>query len=373
MNKEKILVPGQEKKEPLPYVGVQGWGVTTSAWLFQPEKCLAIVSQLNKEKDSKDQDLVGVELYATHLPPAIRKVLPKSAITALEKYTPPDLTPDKALDLTKKFPNVPITEVHAEFNFSFWEEIYRTTIGEQFFPEVSDGKISDRAKLAFKNRVFQTAWMFFFGQATQGEAVDIASYLNQESQGKYPNSPGTGLNLHTNIVEGFAQQGRLERIKGRVARVLAEPERPYRSPVMRRLSRELGIKGEGLISDPATIREHIVFRYGLDGMTLGVDHQLAQGTDPTPSFKKVLDVIRNIHIAGGRGSQLHTAIDFDDPNTQKFLNSLFTTRHQHPVRLLLDLNPLEMGRLNQEEQFESIKTTIGRLEDLQKKSLDKSK
>jgi len=127
MNAEKILVPGQERKESLPYVGVQGWGITTSAWLFQPEKCLAIVSQLNKEKDSKDQDLVGVELYATHLPPTIRKVLPKSAITTLEKYIPPDLTPEKALALTKKFPNVPITEVHAEFNFSFWEEIYRTT------------------------------------------------------------------------------------------------------------------------------------------------------------------------------------------------------------------------------------------------------
>ena len=257
--------------------------------------------------------------------------------------------------------------------FLFGKKFTEQQIGEQFFPEISDGKISDRAKLAFKNRIFQTAWMFFFGQATQGEAVDIASYLHQESQGKYPNSPGTGLNLHANIVEGFAQQSRLEKIKGRVARVLAEPERPYRSPVMRRLSRKLGIKSENLISDPATIREHIIFRYGLDGMTLGVDHQLAQGTDPTPSFKKVLDVIRNIHIAGGKGSQLHTAIDFDDPNTQSFLNNLFTSQHQHPIRLFLDLNPLEMGKLNQEEQLKSIKTTISRLEDLQKRSLDKLK
>lgn len=228
MGAERIFVPGQEKKEGRSYTGVQDWGVTTSAWLFQPEKCLAIVSQLNEERDSKNQGLFGVELYATHLPPAIRKTLPQSAIRTLEKYTPPDLTPEKALALIRKFPNVPITEVHAEFNFSFWEEVYRITIGEKFLPEVSAGKVTDRVGLALKNRAYQAAWVFFFGQATQGEAVDIASYLHQESQGKYPNNPGTGLNLHTNIVEGFAQQGKLENVKSQVAQVLAEPERPYR-------------------------------------------------------------------------------------------------------------------------------------------------
>ncbi|MDD3531878.1 MAG: hypothetical protein PHR64_03225 [Candidatus Shapirobacteria bacterium] len=373
MNAEKGFSQNQERKESFTYTGVQGWGVTTSAWLFQPEKGLAIISQLNEERESRDQDLIGVELYATHLPPAIRKTLPQSAIRTLEKHIPPDLTPEKALALIKKFPNVPITEVHAEFNFSFWEEVYRTIIGEKFFPEVSDGGITDRVKLALKNRRDQVAWMLFFGRATQMEAVDIASYLNQESQGQYPNSSGTGLNLHTNIVEGFAQQGRLNSVKSQVARVLAEPERPYRSPIMRRLSHELNIKGEQLISDPATIREHIVFRYGLDGLTLGVDHQLAQGTDPTPSFRQVLDVVRNIHIAGGKGSRLHTAIDFDDPNTRAFLSSLFTSRHQHPIKLFLDLNPLEMGKLSPEEQFELIAATIDRLEDKQKASLDRLK
>lgn len=373
MNAEKAFFSETETKETLLYAGVQAWGVTTSAWLFKPEGCLDLVSKLNEERDSTAKNLIEVELYATHLPPAIRKALPKSAIRALEKHAPPDLTPDRVSNLLKKFPNVPITKVHGEFNFSFWEEVYRTIIGEKFLPEVMEGGIIDKAKLGLKNRVYQAAWMVFFGQAVQGEAVNIAAYLNQELQGKHPNTGGTDLNLHANIVEGFAQQGRLKDVKKQVARVFAEPERPYKSPIMRRLSRKLGIQSEDLVADPATIKKHIIMRHGLDGMTLGVDHQLAQGVDPTPSFRQVLDVIYNIHIAGGKGSQLHTAINFDDPNTKTFLSNLFTSRHQQPITLFLDLNPLEMGKLDQEEQFKSIENTINKLEDLQKESLDQSR
>ncbi len=366
---KKIITPGSERqagsenKETEEFFGVQTWGATTAAWLFNPVEGLEVISEINKNRDQK----LVVELYATHFPLFLRGRLPQSAIKALEKFTPPDLTTDDIDHFSEKFKNVPIEAVHGEFNYSFWEEIFRIIFGEEFFPKVAEGNLKDRAVLTAMNRAYQGAWMLFFGQARRKGAAELAAYLNEQST----TPSGIVLNLHTNIIQGFAQDGELGNVRESVSEILAEPERPYLSPVMISLSRELGIPLKELVSNPSIIKEHIIDRYPeVGGMTFGADHLLPQGIDPSVSFKEVLDVVHSIHMAGGEGSEAHTAVDFEDPNTERFLKTLFTSPHSQPMTLYLDLNPELMKDLSFKEQVQFIEETIDELEDLQKEYLD---
>lgn len=326
------------EKEP-SFTGIQELAVSSAFCLFNPQEGFEVINELNNERVGQGKKPVRMEIYATHYPEIVHQHLPDKLITFLEKHFPPHLSSEKTHRLFEDHAGVELHGFHDAFNFSFKEEVIRTTIGEQFLPEVPDANITDRLLLGVKNRRDQTAWVFFFGQARQRHTIEIAEEFAKDY-------PDLSLIFHANVAHGLDQTDELEKIKKNIPHVLAESERPYRfSPAMQAISQETGIPAWRLVSEPSLVMEHTAKRFGLD-MALDADHALARGKDPITTLNETNERVREIHLSGSGGTTLHQMVDLEDPAVHQFLNQTLSSTHPNPWTLTLDINPLIMDELD---------------------------
>jgi hypothetical protein len=182
------------------------------------------------------------------------------------------------------------------------------------------------------------------------------------------------VNAHPNVIVGFARKGRLEEIKKTVPEVFAENERPYWSIVF-----SWKPKRPREIYHPKTIAEKVVKRYGLSGLTLGVDHLTQAPSFPIPEEEKreleplkalgeVKDVLAQAHLASftPKGHLVHDFITPEDPVIRKFLEGIAQTQFPRAVTVILDYDPRLMSKLAPKEQRELIRSNLKYIRETQK-------
>jgi len=333
MTEGEIRETTPESREKL-FHGIKKLELTTSGWLFDPERAFALADKLNSETPLK-KDWVSIEIYPT-VNPKLLELAKKLGIPVVGKNTPPKITPEFVRELQKTYPRTEVSRVHLEFSFDWFETYFhRPTIGENLTPPTE----------AIKQRIFQLAWIFLFGPATSRRGIRLAEEL------------GVGINAHPNVLEGFAKRGEIEDIKNKVAFVLAETERPYNSPHLQRLKKQ-GISSRQFASDPEIVKKEIVEKYGLDGLLLGVDHLIQLGMDPVEKLEKTADAVRAIHLAGGQGAGAHELISQGDPKVVEFLEAAARQTFKGEVSAALDLNPVLMKTMPFETQLTVLRDTF---------------
>lgn len=124
------------------------------------------------------------------------------------------------------------------------------------------------------------AFLLFFGRAINLKGVELAHQLEKQN---------VGINAHPTILEGFAVERKLPEVKSEVAFVLAENDVSHPSILLPRQA----------VSEPAAIIEMVIKKYSLDGLLLGVDHELYDGSDISTVFQTpdIAGQIRAMHLA----------------------------------------------------------------------------
>ncbi len=311
-------------REKETYLGIQGVDLTTAMHLFRPQDTFALADRLNGGKP-RDQ-WTQIEIY-----PTIGRVLfepVRNAAKAIGLQLPmtPSVTEKDVRKWQKEYPNTKVARVHLPFSYNLAELWHRPFFGEK----------------GLKDKIYQIAWIMYFGAATNLRGLELAKTLEDQQ---------VGVNAHTNVLEGFAKDGKLNEIKQTIPFVLAENERRYKSPI-------LGDKKA--MYDPAVIVDRIVKRYGLNGLVLGVDHGFGQGLDMTDTLVKdsVRKQIRAMHLAKTNPGAQHVIIAIGDKQFEEFLRKAAVTPFTTPVRAALDYGPETMKGKSGEAQLKLVRDTI---------------
>lgn len=269
-------------QETPKYYGLQGVDISTSKFLLKPGKAWEVTESCNRGRDISEW--IGLEVYPT------RKMTPEYAQKLLETY-----------------PHTVVRRVHLEFNYSLVENLHRIALGE-----IKNGPM---------HMLFQAAWLLIFKTANKLHGVNLAESL------------GVGINVHTNVIAGFAKDHRLEQLS-QLPFVLAENERKFNS---------LLLEDQRLAYDPVLIAERLVEEEKLaGGILLGLDH-------PEGRIDDFIRILRNplirrytetIHLAqvgtlvmGQRG---HGEINPKSAEMRQLLWELKQTPFSHPVRATLN-------------------------------------
>lgn len=309
-----------------PHKGIRALDITTAGSYQHPEEAWAIADRINTSRNLSGEDRMKVEVYSTLTRPVLTQLrrLAQIAHVPVAKDLPvsPRITAEKIWEWKKEYPTVDVVRVHPAFSYNVYELWHRMFVGEK--------------ENGIRYQMFQAAWIMDFGAATNMKGVELAEKLR--SQGSE-----TTMNMHTNVIEGFARDGRLGDVRKRVGGILAENERDYKDPY---------IKDRSLIFDPQVIVEGIVEkRPEVDGLLLGTDHGYQHGIDMAailadPGIRKYAQAI---HLANTHSIE-HDVIQIGDPTVAKFLWTAGDTWFLHPVRAALDYNPMQFGRLSFDEK-----------------------
>lgn len=309
-------------KENETYRGIKRFAISTAAWLADPEKAFTIAHKFNVGKP-KSQWLT-IELYPTHYP--------------MNLPGPAKITLEKIRQWQKEYPLTKVETVHLPFSFNLPEHIHRMILGEK--------KISEK--------VYQCIWLVIFGTAMNQYGLKLAQQME------------AAVNAHPNVIVGFARNGKLEEIKKSVPEVFAENERPYWSIIFSwkpKRARE--------IYHPQTVTEKVIKKYGLSGLTLGVDHLVQASSFPIPEEEKkelepqkalleVKDVLAQVHLASftPKGNITHGFLTSEDPLIENFLQGIAHMQFPREITAVLDYNPLLLKRLKFKEQIDLISDNI---------------
>lgn len=312
-------------REREAHFGIQGVDLTTAMHLFNPEQAFALADQLNKNRP--DHLRASIEVYPTIGRAVLEPARKGAASLGLQLPMTPTVSVDQIRQWQKQYPLARVSRIHLPFSYNAAELWHRPFFGEK----------------GLKDRAYQIAWILYFGAATNEKGIKIAEELSKDGQ-------EVGINAHTNVIEGFARDGRLEEIKQRIPFVLAENERRYNSPIL---------KGEA-IWNPVVIVDRIIKRYGLDGLVLGVDHGFGQGLDMTGALntKGIREQTRAMHLAKTNPGVQHDLIAVGDRQFEGFLRRSAITSFSNPVRAALDYGPETMKGKSGQEQVGLIRETI---------------
>lgn len=316
-----------------PHKGIKALDITTAGSYQHPEEAWAIADKVNTSRNLSGEDRMQVEVYSTITRPVLTQLrrLAQLAHIPVAKDLPvsPYVTAEKIWEWKKQYPTVEVVRVHPAFSYNVYELWHRMIIGER--------------ENGLNYQMFQAAWIMDFGAATNMKGVELAE--NLRSQGS-----DTTMNMHTNVIEGFARDGRLSDVRKRVGSILAENERDYKDPYM---------KDRAIIYDPLEIVKGIVEkRQEVDGLLLGTDHGYQHGIDMAailsdPGIRKHTQAI---HLANTHTVE-HDSIQIGDPKFAHFLSTAGNTWFLHPVRAALDYNPMQFGRLSFDEKVELVGKT----------------
>ncbi len=299
--------------------------LTSSGWLFNPERLFWIAGQINKERPLDAQ--VRVELYPTHY-------------FMGWPLGPGRIDKDRILSWQKEHGSVPIERIHLPFHWSWSQAI------ENFFYNSLIPSSSRYEPGTGKNRVIAMGigWMM----------TTVQNKFATRLAGEF----GAGLNSHVHIIEEASKKDKLTEIKGNARYIWVENDLDYPRSKPEQLRAE---------RDPKrAIRA--VEKYGLEGVILGVDHDFLYGLDSLEHFEQNLTELkkhlRSIHLAGSEGYRTLIPVDNGEILDQK-VNDVVDYVKQHfesTVNFCVDLNPFEMRYLTQAQQLDYIKELVRTLE-----------
>lgn len=340
MNKElfpQTITPEKERR------GIQHIGVSTSGWLSNPEQLFEHMDRVNEERAKNGKKGLIMEIYPTYRPKSLNRA---AEVTGM---IPPTVDSDYVIKQLSKYPGVIISLVHLEFNLDCLEEIKRLAIGEEFFPSVPGNVPVDRLVMGFKQRFYQGVFMVVMGPAEKNRGVNMAKELHSEI-GK------VGISAHPNVIEGFALRYELDNIMNGVAFTYAENERPFgHSPHMGRFER-MGVKSKEAVSDPEIILREIVERYRLDGLVYGADHIEQTRANLVEKYLLVAKAVRVIHVAGSEAKNVHTLPKTGNSEMEELLTTATSTYHNNDLAVILDVSPLVVKKMSQEDQLNVIRS-----------------
>lgn len=265
--------------------GLSGFGVTSSFCMFNPEAVFELTDALNQALPP--EDFLPIELYPARF----------------------FVTPDKVFNLLDKYPNTRVDRVHLEFAYSEIEKWHQIILGN--FHKGSWG--------GFGSRLIHLGLYQLIGAASGGYGLNLAKEL------------GCGVNVHTNVLEGFSRDKKLTQLKEGARFVLAENSINYNCPV---------VSGPILYDPDVVVREQVE-KYGLDGLLLAVDHLLdyfdVQQIDPVKKLRsqRVRSRTKAMHIS----QKGHGLIKAGDPTLAPFFGELGQTPFENPVRAFFDYSP----------------------------------
>jgi len=293
--------PEQEPRKEKLYRGIQGIEITSSGWLFKEKELYGIVNKLNEARGNNDQ--IGIEIYPTNL----------------------IVTPYSIKEWEKEYPKAKTTRIHLPFSHN---------LSESFYLILNDG---------FRDKIYDLVWLGVFGVAKNAKAVKIAKQLGLE------------INMHPNVVKGFALEGKLDELKQNVPGVFVENERPY--------------KNERIIFDPLAIRD-LIKEYQLCGFIFDVEHAdkklftrikkyKDKGIDIDSTLNQTKDVLGMIHI---------DTIFKNDTCLNLILSKVSQMEFNHPLKIVLDLSPLPLVRMKIKQKLELLHALVETVDSYKEKS-----
>lgn len=278
------------------FKGIQGFDISTSAYIFNPEKLFKLTDRLNQGKG--ESEWVGIELY----PVQERKVL--------GRFSLPPVSVDTVHQWQYKYNQTKVSRVHLEFAYDEHERKFMIEKGDFHRSRISP----------IQHKILY----HYIRQATSGYGIDLASAL------------GVGANMHTNVALGLIKTGQLGTVRERVKDLIVENSINYNSPV------EQG----PILYDPEAIIDGIVEKHGFKKFLLGVDHLIdyfdKQGIDPMDVIKN--EKVRHYTVALHIANPGHGPIKIGDPCYQKFFETVAGLQFEYPLRVVFDYSPVALLR-----------------------------
>lgn len=298
------------------YRGIKGVDTSTSMFIDNPRRALEATNAVNRGK--APEEWMRIEMYAIR--PNILDLVSDALKDPKYPPIPKGVTVEKIRKWQEEeFPNTYIERIHLPFGYNT-ADLWVRALGDLKHPR-------------------HFLWMEAMGAATNGYAIRLAKDL-QDLQDK-----PVGISAHTNIIEGFAQEGKLSDIKNEVAFVLAE------STVRSKTSVEMN---QIDLYDPVAVAQ-LTKKYKLDGMVFGLDHAREQGVDieQTITNGDVRKALHSIHL----GERHHDLVAIGNEEFANFFAKAAKTEFHHPVRATLDYDPRKVKRMSYPEQLKLLTDT----------------
>ncbi len=293
--------------------------VSSSAWLFDPERLFWIAGKINDGRPESEQ--IALELYPTHGFMGVPIV-------------PGRLTAERIRNWQKEHGPAPIERIHYPFHYSFSEAT------KNFFVH---SVLKEPGTLKDRTVALGAAWMT--GTLQNRFAQNLAKEFN------------AGANAHVNLVEIAERKGKVGELVRGTRYVWVENALDY--PRARRAD---AVKANDPGKTLGAVERN--FDCGVEGVILGIDHAFIHGIDPHDWFADYADdlkkYLRVVHLAGSKTT--HGLIDPSDYNFWEFVSFVKAKSFDFPVRFCLDLNPFEMKKLSSQAQLDYMKDLIARLE-----------
>lgn len=288
--------------------------LTSSAWLFNPERLFWIAGQINKTRSPDAR--IGVELYPVHY-------------FMGGPFGPGRISSDTIHAWQKEHGPVPVERIHLPFHYNLSSALYNY-FGHSVFKE--PGTLKDRA--------IATAVGYMTTTVQNRFATNLAGDFN------------AGLNAHVNIIEEAGKRNTMAKVRGNSRYVWVENDLDYPRKKPEQFEAE---------RDPERAFR-AVERHGLEGVIYGADHAFRFGADPADKFdehKEGFDKhLRVIHLSGSEGD--HPLIEDTDHKFWDFI-SFVRERISDEVRFCLDLDPLQMRKLSPDVQLEYVNNLVLKL------------
>lgn len=316
--------------------------LTSSAWIFGPERLFWIAGTLNKERPANSQ--IRVELY-----PVVDKFPPLNQVPLIKNIrgiaNNPEVFEDGRINIPKilwwqrEHGPVNVERIHLPFHVDLPAAFYNFFVHSVF---QEPGTWNDR-KVAMG-----LAWLTKV--ASNRFAQDLARLL-AIIQGE-----AAGLNVHMHIAENAGIRGKVDKLRGGSRYVWVENDVDRR-----RSRREHMLRAR----DPKRAVD-AVEAYGYEGVILGIDHDFINGVDPREDISKYEEDfkkhLRAFHVSGSSGE--HSLIGLTREEDKKFwaVMDLIKEKGLDNVVFCVDLNPFEMDKLSDNGQLEYVKDLVERLE-----------
>lgn len=282
-----------------------GFDITTGCFLFNPERAFKVTNGLNKNLDEKDW--VGIEIYPVQKSPSFFQFLP-------------DVSYEKVRSWQALYPLTKISRVHIEFAYD----------EEERKNHIKPGDFHKSALSPFWHKLLYEQ----IRDAKSGYGLSLAEKLN------------VPINIHTNDILGFINDGLLETIKRKASGIIVENSINYHRA-----------KVDGpILYNPNVILTEIVEKYGFNKFLLGVDHLLdyydRQNIDPLDILENVL--VKKYTVATHVAGLGHRPLKTGDLFYQKFFEKLAQTNFDNHLRIIFDYSPiglLPLPRLSHQVQL----------------------
>ena len=315
--------------------------LSTSGQLFTPGKSGYFAAKLNKEDGRSQENMLGLEIYAsTH------SFVKAKHIPLLGKFSyfrnNPVVFEDAVVSVERikgwmsEYGPFAVERIHGAFHSDIPNAL-KNFLWNSFVPlakPYEPCKASDRWLIAVP-----VSWITMTAQ--NNHATKLAGEF------------GAGLNFHRNVVERAVKTGRMKKIRGNAGYIWIENDLDYIRERPDQFRREVSI-----VSAIEAIKMS-----GADGLILGIDHAFRANKDPRDYFEEHADLLKEnlrcIHICGSKGD--HSPLLPDDKEVVELCRWL-GPRLDPRVRFCVDTNPFLEAGYTEDQQYDGYKGAVHMLQ-----------